>query len=165
MRLNVSKRFIKSGEILEITWNSEEATAPRLILKTGSRQSSMAVPESGSKRFRMKRTNGGGHCVALTANVYGKEKTIKKRIFVYGKAKDTDEFEYVDRGDASPLRRWNGSIDQWWKSFTPEKRTLYKLLLLLLTCNFTRSVPSLQPFSEVLFYIIIFWLFWQVVKK
>lgn len=164
MRLEISKRIIKAGDILEVKWNSEEGTAPRLILQTGGREVSLAVPESGSKRFRMKKSKGN-HSVALVTDVYGKEKKIKKRILVYGQAQETDEFEYVDRGDASPINQMNNRISMWWKSYSPEKKRLYILLLLLLCHHALGSFPSTAALAEVLYYVLIFWLFWQVVKR
>lgn len=164
MRLNVSKRIIKAGEILEVTWDCEECTDPHLILQTGNRESVLSVPPSGTKRFRMK-GSVGKHSVGLRCNLYGKEKTTKKRILVYGKVKDTDEFEYVDRGDASPMSRWNQGIQNWWASYTPEKKRLYILLLLLLAIHMLSSIPSFAFLSNIIFYVTIFWLFWQVVKK
>lgn len=164
MRLNISKRFIKAGNIIEVTWDTQEGNNPRLVLETGSRQSTLNVPPSGSKRFRLKGAQGK-HRVILLADVNGKEKTLSKRIFVFGKAKETDDFEYVDRGDASPLNRWNQGISNWWNSYTPEKKRLYILLLCLMGIHLLSRIPSVVFISEILYYILIFWLFWQVVKK
>lgn len=164
MRLNIDKRFVKAGTVIEVSWNAEEGNLPRLVLQSGQRETSLAVPLSGTKRFKMK-GNKGKHCVKLVTNIYGKEKTISKRIFVYGNAEETDEFEYIDHGDASTMNQWKASCSRWWNSYTPEKKRLYILLLLLLTSNIIRSIPSLSFLSDILFYAIIFWLFWQVVKR
>lgn len=164
MRLDISKRIIKAGDVLEVTWNAEGANAPRLILRTGQRESSLAVPESGTKRFRMKGKKGP-HSVSLTANEYGRERSIKKRVFVHGHTAETDEFEYVDRGDASPINRWNSSMQAWWRNFTPEKKRLYIILLLLLAYHAFSRMPSFAEYADILFYGIIFWIFWKVVKR
>lgn len=164
MQLNISSRFVKAGSIIEVSWDSQEGTNPRLVLQTGERQSTLGVPSSGSKRFRLKGAKGK-HCVMLIAEVNGKDKSISKRIFVFGKAKDTDEFEYVDRGDSSPLNRWNNSVGNWWNSYTPEKKRLYIILICLMGIHLLGSFPNLIIVSDILYYILIFWLFWQVVKK
>lgn len=164
MQLNISKRFIKAGTIIEVTWDAQEGTNPRLVLETGTRQSTLSVPASGSKRFRLKGVQGK-HRVTLFADVNGREKTISRRIFVFGKTKETDDFEYVDRGDSSPLNRWNNSVSNWWRSYTPEKKRLYILLICLMGIHLLGSIPSVAFISEILYYVLIFWLFWQVVKR
>ena len=164
MRLNISNRIVKAGNIIEVSWDSEEGNNPRLVLETGVHQSVLSVPESGTKRFRLKGSKGK-HCVKLYANVYGKEKCVSKRIFVYGKAMDTDEFEYVDRGTTSPLSRWNNYFHNWWNGFTPEKKRLYMILLSLLVIHSAGTVQGFAVFSEVGYYVLVFWLFWQVVKR
>lgn len=164
MKLQINKRIVKAGDIIDVEWDSEEGNSPRLILKSGNNSTSLSVPLSGSKRFKMKGVKGS-HSITLIADVYGKEKSVKKRIFVYGQKKETDDFEYIDRGDASSINRWNNSIQQWWQSFSHEKKTLYKLLLMLLAYNALSTIPAAADFALILFYGILFWLFWQVIKK
>lgn len=163
MKLRISKRIVKAGETIEVEWNCEDCSSPRLILNTGSRENTLAIPPTGTKRFRMK-GNKGKHSIGLKAEKNGRERRIKKRIFVYGKTNETDSFEYIDRGDASPINQWNSRISNWWRSFTPEKKRLYILLLLLLTFNMLSSIPAVAPYSFILFYGIIFWLFWKVIS-
>ena len=164
MRLNTNKTFVKAGDIIEISWDSEEGNSSRLVLHTGNKQNVLNVPLAGTKKFRMK-SSKGRHSISLISNVYGKDRKITKRIFVYGKVKETDEFEYVDRGDASPINRWNSSIQQWWQNFTAEKKRLYVILLLLLAYNAMNASQSLHDISTLIFYGTIFWIFWIIIKK
>ncbi len=164
MKFNISRHILKVGDIIEISWNSEGANDPRLILNTGDRQSTLSIPETGNKRFRLK-SSKMHQTVKLIANSNGKETCITKHLFVWGKKKETDEFEYVDLGDASPMKRWNSAIQNWWQSFTPEKKKLYFLLLWLLGFNIIRSIPAIASAADIILYIAIFWLFWQVIKK
>lgn len=164
MKLSIDKRFIKAGDIIEVSWDCEEALSPRLVLNTSNHENVLSVPNSGTKRFRMKGRKGK-HSIGLIAQKKGKDCKITKRIFVYGKMSETDEFEYVDRGDASPMNRWNNSIKNWWDSYSPEKKKLYILLLLLLLFHFLYSIPAISAYSNILFYGIICWLFWQVIKR
>jgi len=164
MKLDISKRFLKAGDIIEISWNSEGANDPRLILNTGDRQSTLSVPETGSKKFRLK-CSRFHQSIKLMGNVNGKEKNLTQHIFVYGKRKETDEFEYIDRGDASLMNRWNQTVKNWWRSFNPEKKKLYILLLWLLGYHLIKSIPATAPYADIIFYVTIVWLFWQIVKK
>ncbi len=164
MQLNISKRIVKAGDIVDVTWDAQEGTNPRLILETGNRQSTLSVPAAGSKRFRLKGSKGR-HSITLITDRNGREKSLSRRIFVYGKAPETDEFEYVDRGDASPLNRWNNAVRNWWAGYTPERKRLYILLISLLAIHSLGSIPSLSTIAEVAYYVLIFWLFWQVVKR
>lgn len=163
MKLRISKYLVKAGDIIEVKWDADEGTDPRLFLSTGNHDVSLSVPLNGSKRFKMKKS--GLHHVKLLTEVYNKPHSTTRYFYVYGKMKDTDEFEYVDRGEASPIHQWNNGVANWWNSFSAEKKRLYILLLLLLGINMLGSIPSMHAMSTLLFYGTIFWLFWQIVKK
>lgn len=161
MKLKVNKRFVKAGEVVEVSWDSEIATSPRLIMHTGIRESSLAVPESGSKRFRLKGVKGQ-HWIGLKAWDGNQERLIKHRIFVYGKSRESDSFEYMDKQNwFDKLRQ---GVKRWWGMYTPEKKRLYVLLILLLVYNLLFSL-ALYNVAQILFMLIIFWLFWQIVKR
>ena len=162
MQLKVDKRFLKAGNVVEVSWDAGDTTSPRLIMHTGKRESTLAVPQSGSKRFRLKGVKGQ-HWIGLKAWEGNQEKLIKHRVFVYGKSHDSDAFEYMDRPD-SWISRKKVAIKRWWAMFTPEKKRLYLLLLMLLGYNMLLSF-GLDSASQIVFTLIIFWLFWQIVKR
>lgn len=162
MKLKVDKRFVKAGDIIEVTWDAEEASSPRIVMHMGLRESTLSVPQSGSKRFRLKQANGK-HWIGLKVWDGNKETTITHRIFVYGKTQESDSFEYIDKG-STWWRRTGDKIKRWWASYTPDKKRLYILLLLLIAYQ--------GLFSFGYFYLcnlfltgIIFWLFWQITKR
>lgn len=162
MKLTVDKRFVKAGNVVEITWDAEGATSPRIVMHTGKRESTLSVPSSGSKRFRLKGVKGS-HWIGLKVWEGNEEKTIKHRVFVYGKAPENDAFEYMDRQD-NWLSRIKNYFKRWWSMFTPEKKRLYILLLLLLAYQTMFSL-ALFTVAQILFTAIIFWLFWQIIKR
>lgn len=162
MELKVNKRFVKAGDVVEVTWDAGEATSPRLIMHTGIRESALAVPQSGTKRFRLKGVKGK-HWIGFKAWDGNQERVIKHRVFVYGKSKESDAFEYMDN-QGNWFTRAKLHMKRWWNLFTPEKKRLYILLIVLLVYNSLLSF-GLYSISQILFTLILFWLFWQIIKR
>lgn len=161
MKLNVNKRIVKAGEVINVKWNAEEGNSPRLALYDGNREIILTVPISGEKQFRMKGRRGL-HWIALRTMVGETEKQKRHYFWVYGSAKTTDDFEYMDHQD-TPVGRFQQNIKRWWDAFPPEKRRMYVLLLLLMLYQFLAvAAPQL---GGILLYGVIFWLFWQVIKR
>lgn len=161
MKLTINKRILKAGTVIEVTWDCGKCDSPRLVMHTGKRESVLAVPPTGSKRFKIK-SSKGEHWIGLKAVDYGKELLVKRRFFVYGTNNETDSFEYMDRRD-NFFTRIKTNVLRWWNMFTPEKKRLYLIMLSLLAYQF---VAALWPeVGRVMFYCIIFWLFWMIAKK
>lgn len=161
MKLQVNKRLVKAGEIIEIKWDAEEGNMPRLVLHNGEKEITLSVPQKGEKQFRMKGKKGL-HWVGLLTMVGETEKRKRHHFWVYGSAKTTDEFEYMDHQDTT-IGRMQDSMKRWWNMFSPEKKRMYILLLLLMLYQFL-AVAS-PAVGGILLYGIIFWLFWQVIKR
>lgn len=162
MRLKVNKRWVKVGDLITVNWNAEGTVSPRIIMHMGRRETALAVPDSGEKKFRLKDARGS-HWIGLKVWQDGQEKLIRHRIFVYGKSQTGDSFEYMDRKDSW----WCGlktKMSRWWNCFTPEKKRLYILLLLLITYQ---TLFSFMLFTacHLLLTGIIFWLFWQIIRR
>lgn len=161
MKLKVDKRFVRAGEIVTVRWDAEDGNSLCLVLHNGDREVMLNVPPSGEKQFRMKGKKGM-HWIGLKARVGNVEKMKRHHFLVYGTAKTTDDFEYMDHEDTT-LGRMQRNMRLWWNSFPPEKKRMYILLLLLMLYQFLAvSMPQL---AGILLYAIIFWLFWQVIKR
>lgn len=161
MKLTVNKRFVKTGDVVNIKWDAEEGNSPRLILHNGTNEVTLSVPISGEKQFRMKGKKGL-RWIELTTLVGETEKRTRRYLWIYGSVKMTDDFEYMDHQD-TPVGRMQENMKRWWNSFTPEKKKMYVLLLLLMLYQFLiHAAPGL---AGILLYGTIFWLFWQVIKQ
>lgn len=161
MKLKVNKRFVKAGDVIDVKWDAEEGNSPRLVLHNGNREAVLTVPMNGEKQFRMKGKKGL-HWVSLKTMIGETEKEKRYYFWVYGSAKKTDEFEYMDHED-TPMGRAQQNLRRWWASYPPEKRRMYVLLLLLLLYQFL--IAASPQLAGILLYAIIFWLFWQVIKR
>lgn len=160
MKLNVNKRIVRAGDTITVQWDEQEASNARLVLHSGQREMELAVPSSGEKQFRLKGQRGL-QWIALKCYVGNSEKIIKHRMLVWGSHRRTDDFEYMDRQDTW-MGRMQSGLKRWWNYYSPEKKRLYILLLLLLCYQFMAT--AWPQAASVLLYVIIFWLFWQVIK-
>lgn len=160
MRLKIDKRLLKAGSIIEVTWDAEEASSPRLVMHTGTHETTIAVPESGSKKFRLK--SSGLQWIGLRCWAGNQDKLIRKHLCVYGKGSHTDKFEYIDRPNW--WSRLKGYCSKYWNYYTPEKRRLYVVLLMLIAYQILLSCGLFQV-SQIAIMGITLYLFWQIVKR
>lgn len=162
MKLTVDKRLIKAGNVVEVSWDAGTATSPRIVIHTHNRESILSVPQTGTKRFRMKNSQGQ-HWIALKAWEGNTETVVKRRIVVYGTAQQNDSFEYMDNHNSW----WNRKVDavkRWWNSFTTEKKRLYIILLMLIAYQILFSFGFFYV-CHLLLTLLIFYIFWQVIKR
>lgn len=163
MKIYVDKRFVKVGGVVTVRWDAEGATGPRIIMHMGRHETALAVPEKGEKKFRLKDSRGS-HWIGLQSWVNGKEETLRHRVFVYGKPNvNGDKFEYLN-GKPSWWNQIKERCKRWWSFFPSEKKRLYILLLLLIAYQVLFSF-MLFTACRLLLTGIIFWLFWQVIKR
>lgn len=162
MKINVNKRILKTGQVVEVTWDAGGAVSPRLVIHTGRRETTLAVPSSGTKRFRMKNA-GMSQWIGLKVWDGSEEKLFKKRLVVWGRPAESDAFVYMDHPD-SWWKRTRHAVKRWWNLFTPEKKRLYVLLLLLVLYQ---AILGLGYFyaAHLMLTAIIFYLFWQIIKR
>ena len=162
MKINVNRRILKAGQVIEVTWEAEGAVSPRLVIHTGKRESILAVPSSGTKRFRMK-TPGMSQWIGLKVWDGNEERLLKHRLVVWGRPAESDAFEYMDHHD-SWWKRTREAVKRWWNLFTPEKKRLYVLLLLLIVYQTILGLGYLYG-AHLMLTAIIFYLFWQIIKR
>lgn len=162
MKIKVNRRILKAGQVVEVSWEAESAVSPRLVIHTGKRESTLAVPVSGTKRFRMK-TPGMSQWIGLKVWDGNEEKILKHRLVVWGRPAESDAFEYMDSHD-SWWKRTRNAVKRWWNLFTPEKKRLYVLLLLLLVYQTILGLGYLYG-AHLMLTAIIFYLFWQIIKR
>lgn len=161
MKLNIDKRIIKAGDVIEVAWDAEQAESPRLVIHTGAHETTLSIPDSGSKKFRIKATKGQ-HWIGLRCMTGKEDKLDRRRFFVCGKMRESDAFEYVDKTD-----RWGSMKEKckrFWNSFSAEKKRLYGILLALLAYQGLMSF-QLYTASQILMTILTFYIFWMVVRR
>lgn len=158
MKLSVDKLIIREGEVVAITWDSNNAQTTRLIIDNGYKSSALDVPSSGEKKIRLNRSKGLTK-VILSALVNGKQKNkvtlIKVRSPKTVKPKEEKHYDSYKRMDNTGFRGWwqrfceklrafGSKLRYFWKSLTPQKRQSYILLLFVcVLMGVTNYYPAL----------------------
>lgn len=157
----LSHRIIRAGEILEISWHCSDTERQELVIQTGEKQSVLPVEPFGSKKIRLK-TPGEKTVIALRIYQGDKTKTHSKRVWVRAAKEQLDEFEYVDSGNflVRQWREWKKDIRSSWQSFSPDKKQLYYVYLMLLA--YVMVMPFFPTASVYVIYGIILYLFWTL---
>ena len=163
MKIQVDKHLMRAGDVVEVTWEARGCTDASIIMHTGNNETRIAVPEVGTKKFRLK---GVTHInwIGIAGNEYGKVREQRSYIFVYGKPK-TDEFTYMNGSEP-----WHGKVNSlWyrmksvWGAYPVEKKRLYWILLALMLYQFIMSAsPEL---SKILLTGIIIYIFFQIIRR
>ena len=139
MTFSTDKSTVTEGDIVEVRWDCPGADSAELTIDNGYKTSTLPLPLSGSKRFRLHRSKGRTRLI-ITATAGGKQ--FKKTCKVKVKEIPVTKAETIDpRGRRmSKLRQWM-SLPKWqswrmrfrqgWQMLTPEKRLASRLLLIL----------------------------------
>ena len=163
MKLSIDKRILKAGSVIEVQWDNSGGANQELVVHTGNRESVLPVTMSGSKRLRMK----GGHLlcwIGLRTQEYGRVRTLRRYFLVYGKGETTDRFEYVGTNPSdSRLEQAKSAMRRWWNAYTPEKQRLLKILGIILVYEFV--LPRNPGLASIVLTILVFYIFWQVIKR
>ena len=139
MTFTTDKTVVTEGDIVEVRWDCPGADIAELTIDNGYKTTTLPLPLSGNKRFRLHRSRGRTRLV-ITATVAGKHysKTLKVKV----KEIPLTKAETVDhRGQRmSKWKQWM-SLPKWqswrmrfrqgWQMLTPEKRLASRLLLIL----------------------------------
>lgn len=159
--LKLSHRIICSEEILEITWDCVNYDQQELIIQTGEKQSVIPVEPYGSKKIRLKNA-GEKTVIAVRTYRNGKVKTHSKRVWVRPAKQKLDDFEYVDGGNwlVRKWREWKNDIRLAWNMFSPDKKQLYIVWILLL--GYLVILPFSATISMIYLYGILIYLFWAL---
>ena len=171
MTFTTDKSVVTEGDIVEVRWECPGADSAELTIDNGYKATTLPLPLSGSKRFRLHRSKGRTRLI-ITATVEGKKfsKTLKVKV----KEIPVTKAETVDhRGRRmSKLRQWM-SLPKWqswrmrfrqgWQMLPPEKRLASRLLLIL------SGVLLLATFFPTLLLVGLFglsmYLMWIVMKR
>lgn len=171
MTFTTDKSVVTEGDIVEVRWECPGADSAELTIDNGYKATTLPLPLSGSKRFRLHRSKGRTRLI-ITATVEGKKfsKTLKVKV----KEIPVTKAETVDhRGRRmSKLRQWM-SLPKWqswrmrfrqgWQMMPPEKRLASRLLLIL------SGVLLLATFFPTLLLVGLFglsmYLMWIVMKR
>ncbi len=171
MKFTIDKSTVTEGDIIEIQWDCPGAEGVELTIDNGYKGTSLVLPLSGSKRFRLHRSKGRTRLV-IAATMNGKRytKTLKVRVkeMPYTKAETVDH-----RGRRmSKLRQWM-NLPKWqmmrnryrqgWQMMPAEKRLASRLLLLL------GGVLLLATFLPALLFLGLFalslYLMWILMRR
>ena len=171
MTFTTDKSVVTEGDIVEVRWDCPGADSTELTIDNGYKTSTLPLPLSGSKRFRLHRSKGRTRLV-ITATVGGKRysKTCKVKV----KEIPLTKAETVDhRGQRMSKWRqwmnlpkwqlWRNRFRQGWQMLTPEKRLASRLLLIL------GGILLLATFLPILLMLgllgLSFYLMWILMKK
>jgi hypothetical protein len=139
MTFTVDKTVVTEGDIVEVRWDCPGADNADLTIDNGYKTTTLPLPLSGNKRFRLHRSKGRTQLV-ITAMVDGKRYSKTQKVKV--KEIPVTKAETVDcRGKRiGKLRQWM-SLPKWqmwksrfrqgWQMMPPEKRLASRLLLIL----------------------------------
>lgn len=171
MTFTTDKTVVTEGDVVEVHWDCPGADSAELTIDNGYKATTISLPLSGSKRFRLHRSKGRTRLV-VTATVGGKQYSKTQKV----KVKDIPltKAETVDhRGHRmSKWRQWS-SLPKWqswrmrfrqgWQMLTPEKRLASRLLLIL------GAVLLMATFLPILLLVGLFgvsmYLFWILMKR
>ena len=171
MTFTTDKSVVTEGDIVEVRWDCPGADSAELTIDNGYKISTLTLPLSGSKRFRLHRSKGRTRLM-ITATVDGKPFSQTRKVKV--KELPVTKAETIDhRGRRmSKLKQWM-SLPKWqswrsryrqgWQMLPPEKRLASRLLLIL------GGVLLLATFFPRLLMIGIlglsFYLMWILMKR
>ena len=104
MTFTIDRTKVTEGEIVEVKWDCSGAQTASLTLDNGYTNTTMAIEQVGTKKFRLNRV--GNTTVTLTTSNGKKETTKKHKIKVSAKKYDT----YQRVGD--------NKLKDWWEKIT-----------------------------------------------
>ena len=171
MTFTTDKTVVTEGDIVEVRWDCPGADSTELTIDNGYKTTTLPLPLSGSKRFRLHRSKGRTRLI-ITATVGGKRYSQTRKVKV--KEIPVTKAETVDhRGQR--MSRWKQwmSLPKWqswrtryrqgWQMLTPEKRLASRLLLILggvlLVATFLPALLLLGLFGLSLY------LMWIVMRR
>lgn len=171
MTFTIDKTIVTEGDIVEVCWDCPGADSAELTIDNGFKTTTLPLPMSGSKRFRLNRSKGRTRLV-VTATVGGKRfsKTRKIRVKEIPVTK-TETIDHQGRRMGKlqqwmalpKWQTWRSRFRQGWQMMPPEKRLASRLLLIL------GGVLLLATFFPMLLLIGLFglsmYLMWIVLRR
>jgi len=156
----VDRKKVTEGEVVEINWNCPDADTVLFTLDNGFRKTDLPLERSGSKKFRLNRSQGPTNLV-ITASSQGR--TSRKILSVKVRKLKPIEAEYTSykRMDEHKFKeKWNEfrrRMKMSWNMLTPVKQLACKVLgLLMLMMTLTAISPRLMTIGMMLtvFYLM-----------
>lgn len=171
MKFKVSRRIVREGDIVEVTWECPEAESARITIDNGYRSASAVVPSSGSKKYKLNRSKGRTR-ITLSANCHGTP--VHREIFIIvrkarsSKAKgDNTVYDSYTRMDKPNLQQrfkiFRERLSYAWQYVPAQKKLAYKILLLLLVVMLISAfIPKVTYFGLL---AVAAYLLWYIYKK
>lgn len=157
----ISKRIIRVGEILEISWDCDASDSQELLIQTGAKKSILPVETSGTKKIKLT-APGEKTVISLRTVKNGKEHVSSKRVWVREAKQQYDEFEYVDDSVWNRVKEFFRKLKLKWNMFSPERQRLYIVLTVLAV--YLLFQPYYPSFSLLFIYGLIAYLIYKVYK-
>ena len=141
MIFKVDRHRVTEGGVIEIQWDCTLAEQVSLELNNGYKNSTIQLPISGSKKFRLNRSKG---LTKLTIIAQIKGKPYKKSSYVYvGKMKVTRAETVDNQGNSmnklqiwrsqlvTKWRNWRNKMRYAWGCLDDKKRMAYTIMLMI----------------------------------
>ncbi len=171
MKFKVSKRIVREGDIVEVTWECPEAESARITIDNGYRSASAVVPSSGSKKYKLNRSKGRTR-ITLFANCH--DTSVHREIFIIvrksrssrAKSEDNvyDSYTRMDKPNVKQrFRIFRERLSYAWQYVPAQKKLAYTLLLLLsLVMLLSAFIPKVTYFG---LFALAAYLLWYIYKK
>jgi len=144
MKLKVDRHRITEGGIVEVRWDCSDLKAvsgTTITINNGFRKSIIPVDSSGTKKFRLNRSEGAT-VISLSAEAGGKNVSRKQRITVRPLKEPSKKYDSYTTVRKHPVLdffkkmfdslSWNTKAR--WQSIPPQKRHAWIMLGILLIC-------------------------------
>jgi len=167
MKLKVNKHRITEGGVVEVRWDCRDlktASGATVTIDNGFKKSSLPVEVSGSKKFRLNRSEGDT-VITVSAVADGMSFSKEQKVTVKPQKKRYDSYTTVG---SHPINEFFKKISRGislkirggWQSLPQDKRHAWLMLGILLIC-FMLSLF----WTEVAFYglgILTIYLIWTL---
>lgn len=130
MRLNVNRLLVRRGTIIEISWDVSGMSMPELILTISGKENVLTIETAGTKRIRLGGTSFKNGITIRAYDSNGIQRSVKRHVYAYGTIKE----QYDSYTRISPFEKYKEFVKKFWRSYPREKRRLYAILVLLMTC-------------------------------
>lgn len=173
INFNTDKKSLTEGDIIELQWSCPAAERVDLTIDNGFRKSQVPLNASGTKKFRLNRSQGK---TRLTITSWKEGKDTSKTIRVRVKSIPTLKAEAVDdegRKVGAVKEWWNRMLTKWQSSDSrlkqawqvmPEKKRLASTVMFILVgiAIVSAFAPRFMPTGMLL---LMLYLAWVMLKR
>ncbi len=165
--LNINRKTVTEGDIVEVSWNCRNASSAQLTIDNGYNATTSPIALSGSKKLKLVRADGKARMTVTATDADNKSATCQVSVKV--RKQKPLKAEYVD-GNGRTISRLS---EKWstfrsrakfaWGAMPETKQLAFKVMgLLLLASVLTAVSPKLYGLG---LFIIFGYLLWTVAKK